>query len=139
MDAAATAHADIASANVEVIRRIYRAFAENDSATLAALFADDVAMVQVGRNALGGAFQGRQALFGHFASIPSHTEALDMQPYDLLAGAGGHVAALNWMTVRKGGREGRFRVIHLFRIAGGKVAELRSVPEDPYGFDAFMA
>src|SRR3970040_988826 len=98
MDNIGMTHATVEAANIDLVTRIYRAFAENDSATLAALFADDVAMVQVGRNALGGAFQGRQALFGHFASIPSHTEALDMQPYDLLAGAGGDVAALTWMT-----------------------------------------
>jgi ketosteroid isomerase-like protein len=94
--------------------------------------------VQVGRNALGGAFRGRQAMFGHFADIPRRTEGLEMQPYDLLSGQDGHVAALNWMTVRKRGEERRFRVIHLFRIADGKVVELRSIPEEPYAQDDFI-
>lgn len=125
-------------ANIALVARIYGAFAANDMAALIELFHPDVEMVQVGRNTLGGAFHGRNALFGHFADIPRRTEALDMAPYALLAGDGGHVAALNWMTVRQRGAERKFRVIHVFRIEDGKVVELRSIPEDPYALDVFV-
>lgn len=124
--------------NVALIERLYRAFAAFDMATLAETFATDVEMIQVGRNALAGQFQGREALFGHFADIPRFTEALTMVPEAILAGSDGHVAALNSMRVRKAGMEREFRVIHLFRIRNGQVVELRSVPEDPYALDAFI-
>jgi ketosteroid isomerase-like protein len=124
--------------DVEIVRRLYRAFAAGDRATLAELFADDVEMVQVGRNALAGAFHGRDALFGHFADVLRHADGLDMMPDTLLADGGEHVAALNRMTIRKGGSARAFRVIHLFRIVRGQVAELRSIPEDPYALDDYV-
>src|SRR5262249_28740933 len=116
----------------------YRAFAASDMATLANTFAADVEMTQVGRNALAGQFHGREALFGHFADIPRFTEALMMTPEAILADADGNVAAVNRMTVSKDGAEREFRVIHLFRIRNGRLAEFRSIPEDPYALDAFI-
>ena len=124
--------------NAALIERLYRAFAASDMATLAQIFAGDVEMIQVGRNALAGQFRGRNALFGHFADIPRFTEVLTMAPKAILAGADGHVAALNRMTVREARVEREFQVIHLFRIRNGQVVELRSIPEDPYALDTFI-
>lgn len=99
--------------NVALIERLYRAFAASDMTTLAGTFATDVEMVQVGRNALAGQFRGREAVFGHFADIPRFTDALTMAPRVILAGAGGEVAALNRMTIKKAGAEREFQVVHL--------------------------
>lgn len=128
----------VEASHAELVRRIYEAFAVSDLGALAEAFADDVEMIQVGNSRLGGKFHGRAAMLGHFADIGRFTDGLRMEPYDIVAGDGEHVAALNTMTIEKMGISRVFRVIHLFRIARGKVVELRSVPEDPYALDAFV-
>jgi hypothetical protein len=76
-------------------------------------------------------------LFGHFADISRISGGIFMEPYDLLQGEA-HVTALNRMTIAIDGTSREFRVIHIFRIENGKIAELRSIPEDPYALDAFV-
>lgn len=125
------------SPHIELVRRVYRAFGQFDLATLEQLFAEEVEMVQVGRNRLAGTFHGRDQLFGHFADIGRETSAMEMEPVELL-GSDGRVAALNRMTVEIGGHSREFRVIHVFRIVDGRIVELYSVPTDPYELDAFF-
>jgi ketosteroid isomerase-like protein len=121
------------------VQRLYEAFRSPDPAILAEFFAEDVEMVQVGRNRLAGHFYGRQALLGHFADIGRLTEELRMEPYEILTSSDVQAAALNRMMVRIGGVVREFPVIHLFRFSsGGKVVELRSIPEDPYELDVFF-
>jgi ketosteroid isomerase-like protein len=92
-------------------------------------FAEDVQMVQTGQNRLAETFHRRNALFGHFADIGRITGGISMEPYDLLQGEA-HVTALNRMTIAIDGTSREFRVIRIFRTENGKIAELRSIPED---------
>jgi ketosteroid isomerase-like protein len=126
-----------ATSQTEQVQRAFRAVRDFDLGTLEDVLAKDVEMVQVGRNRLAGEFHGRDELFGHFADIGRITEGLTMEPVTMLAGHD-HVTSLNRMTIEMNGDSREFRVVHIFRFDDGRVVEMRSVPEDPYGLDLFV-
>lgn len=125
------------SGGADLVRRLYSAFGESDHARLLDCFADDVHLVQTGKNQLAGHFRGRDEVVGHFADIARLTDRMSMEPEDVLEG-NAYVAAINRMTVEINGDSRVFHVIHVFHIEDGRITRMRSVPEDPYGLDNFF-
>jgi uncharacterized protein len=121
----------------DVVRRMYVAFRESDQAALMECFHADVHLVQVGNSELAGQFTGHAQLFGHFADIARLTDRMSMEPEQVLEGVD-YVTALNRMTVHRNGDSREFRVVHIFRVEAGRITQMRSIPEDPYGLDLFF-
>lgn len=97
---------------------------------------EDVVWHVPGRNAIGGHYEGIEAVMGYFArrrDLASRT--FRMYPGEMLIGDGDHVGVLTEGAAVLGGHERRWSTVGLYRFRAGRVAECWLLPLDPDSFD----
>lgn len=126
--------------NVGLVRRVYEAFSNGDTATLAALFADDLAYHVPGENPLSGDYRGRDAVFalyGRVAELSDGTFKVDL--HDVLADDDHAVALTSYSASRGGKRLTGAIECHVYHVTDGKITEIWQCLHDQKGFDRFWS
>ena len=127
------------AANEAVVRRIFDAFARKDGFALRDLFAPDAVWTVPGDGVMGGAYQGREAIFRFLARLPKETEGTyASRLVDVLA-SDERAAALYRASGERHGRRLDLDQVLLFRFDDGLVAEVLALPSDPGAFEEFWA
>ena len=123
----------------ELHRRQGAMYAGGSADPVAELLADDIVWHVPGRSPIAGDHRGREAVLAYFRKRRAIADA-SMQMHD----RGGYsddeaVVRLVDGTATMGGEEARWRTAGVYRVAGGKIAEVWLVPLDLDAFDAIWA
>ena len=123
----------------ELHRRQRAMYAGGPTEPVAELLADDIVWHVPGRSPIAGDHRGKQAVLAYFRLRRERANA-SMQMHD----RGGYaddeaVVRLVDGTATFGGEDVRWRTAGVYRIAGGRVAEVWLVPLDLDAFDAIWA
>jgi ketosteroid isomerase-like protein len=129
------------SSNAEVFKQYVEAFERKDWETATAFWAEDVVLHVQGRNPLAGDFFGKQAFLKHyqrlFAELNGTMELVE-EVREVLLGAV-HAVAIGKERAVRGERSLDFERVNVYRLRGGKIAEIGSYDSDPYALDEFWA
>lgn len=126
--------------NVQLISRFYERFARGEMHTVADAFAEDFLFIPAGkRNPLAGPRRGAPEILRFTAQQMELTGGTWVpRPEDILAGDE-HVAVLVRVQATRNGRAEQFRLVHVWRVEGGRATELRSYVDDQYRYDRFFS
>jgi ketosteroid isomerase-like protein len=120
-----------ASAHVEVIAALYRAFAARDFAAVMSLISPEITLLQTELLPWGGRFEGidgyrhfAELLLGHVDSVVTPEEYVD---------AGDHVVAIARTRghVRANGQPFDLRAVHVWGVRDGKVVSFEPHIDTP--------
>jgi uncharacterized protein len=129
-----------AVANSDLVRELYRAFAESDSEALEEIIAEDAVWHVPGRSRLAGTHRGRPAVLAYFAGLDQRTgRTFRFDVIDVLASEMRAVA-----LSRTSGRRPpdlAYEGLHclVVSIEGGQIVEGWVMPADTYEFDEFLS
>lgn len=126
----------MAHPNADLVRRGFEAFAVKDMATLDAILSDDVKWHSPGRAPFAGDFEGKQALFANWATIPEHVDSLRQDIHAIVADDEHAVAMVN-LEIARGDRMYSGPQLIVFHVADGKATEAWIVAVDQAAADAF--
>lgn len=106
--------------NADAAKTAYQAFGQGDLETLRENFAEDAVWVTSDELPLGGVVEGRDAILGNFAQIPSYWSSFSVEPSEFID-AGDRVIVLG--TQRATGKGGSFEsaFVHVMTYRDGKV------------------
>ena len=124
----------------KTVREFYRAYAEQDGATLLKLMAEDLEVHVSGNHPLSGHYRGQEEVFGYIGKVGAWTGGEGGFAVDaVLADEKGHVAALVTATAFHDGVKFERPLLHLFTLRDGAIVESRDLPFDQHAEDAFWA
>ena len=124
--------------NERLVRDAYDLFTRRDIPALLELCSDMTLSVS-GRSVQSGTFVGREGMARYFSIVSEHTGGTHrVEVLDVLADDTRAVALLRALGER-GDDVFDMTVVHVFRIAGGRLTEMAIIPFDQYGFDAFWS
>jgi hypothetical protein len=129
----------MAHPNESVLQQGYEAFAKRDSDRLFSLFAGDVAFHVPGRAAISGSHRGKAGIAALFEELNTLTRGTFEFELQHVLADGEFGVALVLATAERDGRSYEGRDAHVWRFAGGKLAELWVHPGDQYEADAFFS
>lgn len=125
--------------NIAFATAAYKAIATADVEWMQAHTHPDVVFQQGGRFPTAGTFHGRDAMFGHFFEFMALVDGnFSIDAHDFLASEE-RVAVYLTVTIGRGGQTLTFDEVHLWRIDGDQLVDLRALPFDPYLIDEFFA
>jgi len=107
--------------NVDTARSAYEAFGRGDLEALKEMLSEDSTWLTSDELPLGGETEGRDAIIGNFAQIPSHWSSFSVEPEQF-------IDAGEWVVVRGTQRAGsngdsfEAPFAHLIKFANGKIA-----------------
>jgi ketosteroid isomerase-like protein len=112
--------------NVEVVRRLYAAFAAGDAETVRSCFADDAVWHLPGRSPVAGVYRGVDAIFDDFFAVirAESGGTLQVDLVDVFDG-GESVVALQHVTGERPGKRLDILACQLITLRDGKIAEVR--------------
>ena len=132
--------AKVAERTAEIVRRGYRAFGEEDLATLAEVFDPAASWHTPGRSALAGAHRGRDAIFAQFARYGGETNGTFKAALrSVLAGDDGVAVALHHNTAERKGKHLDVECCLSVEVANGRIIAVREYFQDLYAWDDFWA
>jgi ketosteroid isomerase-like protein len=120
----------------KLARAAWAAASAADVETLAQLCAPDVVWHASGRGPRSGDYRGQQAVFDYLAAIGEAADRFDSHLDDVLVSKG-LVAVLFHIEGRRGDKVLDTNFILLFRMEGGRIAEVWAIPRDQYEIDEF--
>jgi len=129
-----------AVANADLVRGLYRAFAERDTEALEDIIADNAVWHVPGRSRLAGEHRGRPAVLAYFAGLTQRTGGtFRAELIDVLASETRAVALARATSRRAPDRsyEGLHCLVLL--IDRDQIAEAWVLPADTYVFDEFLS
>ena len=118
--------------NVELARRGYKAFSEGDMETLTELIAEDAVWHIGGNSSLTGDYNGRDAIFGLFATFAEASPQIEV--HDILANDD-HTVVLTRLTANRQGKTVDTRTCDTTHLVNGQVTEFWSFGEDQAALD----
>ena len=124
--------------NETLIRDALRAVARGDGETLKRLCVDGIQWHATGRTPWGGDHKGIDAVLDYLGRVGEAADVYEADLADLLVSEE-RVATVMQISARRGDRRLEVQFVILYRIAGGKIAEVWSAPLDPQATDAFWA
>jgi uncharacterized protein len=128
-----------AVANADLVRGLFRAFADRDLASLDELLAEQAIWHVPGRSPLAGVHRGRAAVVAYFAALGQRTggtfraELIDVLASDV------RVVAIARATGQRDDKKYDGLYCLLVTIDGFQIAEAWLMPADPYSFDALLS
>ena len=127
-----------AVANGDLVRGLYRAFAERDAAALEEIIAERAVWHVPGRHPLAGEHQGRHAVLAYFAALAQRTGgSFHVDVIDVLASETRAVAIARAAGERPGkAYDGLYCL--LVAIEGHQIAEAWVMPADTHALDEFL-
>lgn len=130
----------IALAGTEIIRELFKAYADADAQRLAQLLDSEVVYHVPGRSAMAGDYRGREQVL---ALWDRQKQYMGGKPYRVnevaMVTNGDHVILLTEVTADRDGHGVKFQGANAYRIKDGRVAEGRVFIFDLDAFDAFWA
>jgi hypothetical protein len=126
--------------NARLIESFYQAqgrfyAGDEDTTTLRALLADDIAWHVPGRSVIAGDYHGHDQIIGYFATRRAQAKAtFRVQPHAILADDHRVVQFASGRAERDG-KVWQWETVGVYRIADGKIAECWLLPFDQYLFD----
>lgn len=125
--------------NIALHRRGHEAFSRGDQATLAEIIAEDTRWHVAGRSPISGEYQGRDAVFGFFATLGELSDGtIDIED-QFFMGDGDRTVALFRITASRGGERLDADFCEVVRWKNGQVAEDWGFAFDQYGYDEFWS
>ena len=124
--------------NAILIRDVLRAVARGEIEMVKRLCADGIVWHGTGRTPWAGDHEGIDAVLDHLGRVGEAADVFDADLGDLLVSEE-RAATVMQVSARRGDRRLEVQFMILYRIAGGKVAEVWSAPLDPHATDAFWA
>lgn len=125
--------------NVEILSRAYSAYAHGDLELLDDLCDDDVTWHVPGTSPIAGDHEGKEEVLAALSTLMRLTDGTArLEPRTLLASDTLGMALVQSTAVRDAVTH-TSRLVHVFRIAGGRIHEIWSYPGDPYGDDRFLS
>jgi ketosteroid isomerase-like protein len=124
--------------NAILIRNAWRAVARSNAETLKQLCADGIQWHAIGRTPWAGDHEGVDAVLDYLGRVGEAADVFDAELTDLLVSEE-RAATVMQVSARRGDRRLEVQFVILYRIAGGKIAEIWSTPLDPHATDAFWA
>ena len=124
--------------NATLIRDALRAVARGESGRLKQLCEEGVQWHATGRTPWAGDHQGIDAVLDYLGRVGEAADVFDADLADLLVSED-RAATVMQISARRGDRRLEVQFLILYRIAGGKIAEIWSAPLDPKATDAFWA
>lgn len=122
---------------VALLARAYEAFAAGDIPAVLALFAADIDWRVPGASDIAGHYRGRDAVAGFFGRLAQRSRgSFRLDVHDII-GSGDRVVALVTEHAEAGGARMAARASHVWRVAGGEVAEFAGYYHDQAAVDAF--
>jgi uncharacterized protein len=126
-------------ANQDLILRGYKAFADGNLPELLALMDGNVTWHIPGNNLISGAYRGQEQVAGLIAKSAEMTGGtLRFEIKDTLANDE-RVVILATLSATRHGTAHTQQVVHLWRVADGKIAELRGYADDQAAEDRFWS
>jgi len=121
----------------DVVRRAHDAFAVGDIDAVMGLCADEITFHIPGTSPLSGEWAGRERVLEFFAKAAELSEGtLALSPDEVLAD-GERVIVLTRVHARRKERSEAFTNVHVLRVVGGKMTELREYMGDERREDEF--
>jgi ketosteroid isomerase-like protein len=122
--------------NIEIIERIYAAFARRDLAAVLAELAPDVTLVQEAPLPWGGTYTGRDGAAAFLGNLLAHLEP--RLEIDELIPSGDYVVQIGHTSGRVvcTGKPFRAREVHVWRLSGGLVSSYQVHIDVPRMLDA---
>lgn len=127
-----------AERNAEAVRRGYRAFNEDDMATLVELFDRNASWHTPGRSPYAGDHRGREAIFmqfGHYKGETGGTFKATLRR--VCTDEEGRVVSLHRTTAQREGRHLEVDCCIAFEFRDGRIVSGREYCFDLYALDAF--
>lgn len=125
--------------NATLLKDGYTAFAKGDMAFIRGLLAPDVVHRVPGRGPLCGEYRTAEEVLGFYVRLFELSGGtFRAEPYAVMANDE-YGAALVQTYAERPGRVLDGRAVDLFRIADGKITEIRTLAEDQYADDAFWS
>jgi len=122
-----------------LIRSGYEAFGRGEIPTVLAQFNDDIVWHVGGRNLLSGDYHGHDGVVAFFTKLMELSAGtFELNVHDITA-SDGHVIAIVDLSAQRDGRPWENNGVHVWHLAGGKVAEFRAIAVDPYLDDEFWS
>lgn len=129
-----------APASDEIIRDLFKAYADGDAERLRELLDPNVIYHVPGRSPMAGDYEGRNQVL---ALWDRQKRYMGGKPYRVkevaMVTGGDHVVLLTEVTAARDGRQVTFRGANSYRVEDGRVVEGRVFIFDLEGFDAFWA
>lgn len=128
----------VTSADAEVVRRLYAAFAARDLATVESCFAPDAVWHMPGKSPVAGDHHGWPAIRdGFLAKVgPLSGQTFRAELLDIAVGENS-VVAVQRATATHQGRRLDVTGCQLMRLEEGRIAEVQGHYSDQYALDAF--
>ena len=128
----------MAHPNADLVRKGFEAFAAGDMAGMDQLMADEAKWHFPGTGPASGGFEGKEAIFGSFATIAQETDSFQQEIHAILADDE-HAVALIKATAARGGKTLEYDTVFVFHITGRKMTEAWVTPVDHAAVEAFWA
>jgi ketosteroid isomerase-like protein len=124
--------------NIQLIHDGYALFEKGDIEGFLELLDDGIVWNIPGRNALSGAYSGKDGLVEFFTKLGTLFPETAIEVEDVLANDRRAVALVK-ISNSKAGKTLSMHYAHIFALRGGKIAEFWELPEDQYAEDAFYS
>jgi len=126
--------------DARILQQAYDDFAAGDVAAVLATFADDVTFEIPGEHPASGTFTGHEEVLGFFAKLAELTAGtFFVTAHEIFDNRTGTVVALCTIGGDRHGRSETFDVVHVWRFADGKAANLRDHNAQQAALNAFFS
>jgi hypothetical protein len=125
--------------NVELQKRLAKAFRDRDVDALREIFAEDVVWRVGGRNAIAGEYRGVGEILAFFARVGELSGGTYRIELDWVLADDRRGASLYRATGRRDGRAIDIVQVGVLLFENGRVADVSIIPFDQHAFDEFWA
>lgn len=117
--------------NLQVVERLYQAFARRDIAQVFRLLSPEVEITQSAELPWGGTYRGHDGARQFFGKLGAHLEST--LEVERLIRAGGSIAAVGWTqgTVIATGAKYRVPIVHVWDVADGMIVRVLFLIDNP--------
>ena len=131
---------DSSSSDAEVMKRYVEAIERKDWEAATAFWADDVLLHFPGRGPFSGDFVGKRVFLEHYGRLSAELGGtIELaEVHEVLLGEK-HVVALVRERAVRGERTLEFDRVNVYRLGGGKIAEIWAYDYDPYELYEFWS
>ena len=126
--------------NIELMRRYSDTLTKGQAAEILPFYTDDLKLHIPGRSAHAGTFEGRDAVLAYYTRIFQDTEGrFENLGVDDIMASDTHAASLVRWRVHRGDKTLEIDRVVVYRIEGGRIAEIWVRDWDQYGYDEVFA
>lgn len=124
--------------NAQLVRELFRAFADRDAEAMASTFADDVIWHAPGTNRFGGRFDGRAAAMERLARMREAGISTTFDVHDVVANDDHVVALVHVHLGMPDGRRYDQPQVQVAHVRDGAIAELWVMNQDQAVLDELI-